>query len=172
MKVETRFDKGDFVFVIDEDEIVKVPVHAVDVRNGAISYELLKKEGKLLGDKNSYITKSEENCFGTVMDLAFRYGSKLDCHSFCVAQKAEEPLGIPSPNCIGTAMVNLEKPGLWEYFEKYNFLDINKKYEVMDAFTMRKSNQSMYSLKNDSGDLLWISGEWLLNIELKNVAQE
>jgi hypothetical protein len=81
MDLTTKFDKGQFVFTIDKDEIVKLPVDKIEVifeRKARIKYVLLKYKAVNFGDPDFTVIKDEEECFKTLDDLVKYYELKIN----------------------------------------------------------------------------------------------
>tara|TARA_Y100000588_G_C14170700_1_gene889022 strand:+ start:459 stop:704 length:246 start_codon:yes stop_codon:yes gene_type:complete len=79
MKIETKFNKGDKVWTIENDEIVQFPVQDVQYKYGSVSYELETYKSQTIGlDKDRSIMRNEEECFGSIQDLADHFISKND----------------------------------------------------------------------------------------------
>jgi hypothetical protein len=81
MDLTTKFDKGQLVFTIDRDEIVKFQVEKIEVvfeQKARIKYVLLRHRAVNFGDPDSVITKSEDECFKTLGELIVFYDQKLN----------------------------------------------------------------------------------------------
>lgn len=73
MTITTKFDGGQEVFVIDNNEVKKMPIVSIETRNKDVSYTLLKQKAFSMMDKDVTIVRDEENCFSTIDQLADFY---------------------------------------------------------------------------------------------------
>ncbi|WP_286747847.1 hypothetical protein [Roseivirga sp. UBA1976] len=77
MKIETKFNKGDKVWTIENNQIVQFPIQDVQYKYGAVSYELQTHKSQTIGlDKDRSIIRNEKECFGSIQDLADYFISK------------------------------------------------------------------------------------------------
>lgn len=79
MVINTKFDKGDFVFVLVDSEIFCLKITGISYESGKVSYSLLKKEAATALDKNEYVEKDESNCFESTVELVKFFENKLKC---------------------------------------------------------------------------------------------
>lgn len=77
MKIETKFNIGDNVYTILDNNIVCHPVTSIQYMSGEVAYTLLIRESETLMDKNKYATFSESSCFKSIDDLADYYKAKF-----------------------------------------------------------------------------------------------
>ncbi len=77
MNIKTKFNRGQMVFVIDNNGIEQYPIESIEYRNGQIIYTLLIRKAQLLGDKDILIDREEQNCFKTIDALARNYKEKF-----------------------------------------------------------------------------------------------
>lgn len=72
MNIITKYNVGDEVFTIDNDEIVKLPVESIDVKMTKgytrIEYTLLIREGSGM-DEKKVVIRGEESCFSTLRKM-------------------------------------------------------------------------------------------------------
>lgn len=73
MKIETKFDKGETAFIIENDEIVSFPVNGILYEHGTISYSFIKSKALTLMDKDSIIYRDEKKCFKSIDELTNYY---------------------------------------------------------------------------------------------------
>ena len=76
MTIETKFDKGQKVFLIDNDEIISLPVNGVEYKNGTITYSFIKHKSQTLMDKDTVVYRDEERCFGSIENMVERFKLK------------------------------------------------------------------------------------------------
>ena len=76
MIIETKFDKGDVVFVIEDDDIISLPVMKVSYEDGVVLYSFLKRKSTTLMDRDIIIHRAQKNCFKSIDELATFYKNK------------------------------------------------------------------------------------------------
>lgn len=77
MIIETKFNKGDKVYVIHNDEIRYMPIRSITATSwGAIVYELIEAKAATSLDSDRLITRSEELCFPALQGIVDYYGKK------------------------------------------------------------------------------------------------
>lgn len=81
MKIETKFDNGEFVFTIDSGEIVRLPIIKIEAScesSTRIKYTLLKCKALNFGDPDSVIVKIEGECFKSLSDMLEYYDQRFN----------------------------------------------------------------------------------------------
>jgi hypothetical protein len=81
MTIETRFNKGETVFFIENNAIVSFPVRGIEYRggheviqkNGTITYSFLTSKAPTSLDKDRIVYKNENECFKSIDELANFY---------------------------------------------------------------------------------------------------
>ncbi|MFW6243272.1 MAG: hypothetical protein ACOC2W_03845 [bacterium] len=69
MVIETKFNKGDHVFVIKDDKVINIPVNGVRYVYGRIYYDFIIKGNTSL-DNDKTFDKEEHLCFESIDALA------------------------------------------------------------------------------------------------------
>lgn len=73
MTIETRFNKGEQVFVIHDSTIIRIPIKDVVYGNGKIHYILIKTKAVQLIDKDVEIAVAESDCFANLEALKLHF---------------------------------------------------------------------------------------------------
>ena len=76
MIIETKFNKGQNAFIIENDGIISLPVHRIEFKDETISYTFLKSKALTMIDRDSFIYRDEKDCFKSIDELSFFYKSK------------------------------------------------------------------------------------------------
>lgn len=69
---------GDKVFIISNNEIIKVPITYIETRNNTITYTLLLSKALSMMDKDRIEKRLEINCFHSLEELVLYYKEKID----------------------------------------------------------------------------------------------
>lgn len=77
MTIETRFNKGQTAFIIENDGIISLPVHGIEFKNWIISYTFLKSKALTMADRDNIIYRDEKDCFKSIDELANFYKTKV-----------------------------------------------------------------------------------------------
>lgn len=70
MTIETKFNKGEKAFIIENDEIICLPVQGIYYSNGSISYSFITSKAVTSMDKDSIAYKDEKKCFKSIDELS------------------------------------------------------------------------------------------------------
>lgn len=74
MVITTKYNIGDKVFIIHNNEIIKVPITHVETYNSnIITYTLLLSKALSMMDKDRIEKRSEINCFQSIEELVLYY---------------------------------------------------------------------------------------------------
>lgn len=77
MTIQTKFDIGDEVFLIEHNKIMKMKIHNIFYDRKVI-YQFLLHKSRTSLDKDVYITRDESTCFKTPEDLVNSYIEQKD----------------------------------------------------------------------------------------------
>ena len=73
MTIETLFNKGDKVILIENDKITSFPVKDISYKSGTITYSFVKSKACTSMDEDTIIYRDEKNCFKSIDELANFY---------------------------------------------------------------------------------------------------
>lgn len=76
MKIQSRFDVGQSVVFIENNEIVSYPVHEIEYVCRTIRYSFLVSKAINMMDKDKRVVRDEKDCFKSVHELANHYKQK------------------------------------------------------------------------------------------------
>lgn len=77
MNIETKFNIGEKVILIDNDKIVSLPVIDIEYTHKTIHYTFCSKKGLTMMDRDTIIYRDEEECFKNIMELVEFYQKEL-----------------------------------------------------------------------------------------------
>lgn len=77
MKIETKFDVNDDVFIIYGQSIASVVVHGITLEKGIIRYAFYPGNSLLIDGSSRVFYRSESECFSSIDELCEYYKSKL-----------------------------------------------------------------------------------------------
>lgn len=73
MTIETKFNQGENVFFIENNDIVSFPVDGIEYKNGTITYSFIKSKALTLMDRDNVVYKDEKNCYKSIDELSNFY---------------------------------------------------------------------------------------------------
>lgn len=73
MTIETKFNKGETAFIIENNDIVSFPVDGIEYKNGTITYSFIKRKALTLMDKDIVVYRDEKNCYKSIDELSNFY---------------------------------------------------------------------------------------------------
>lgn len=76
MIIETRFEIGEKVVLINHDKIITLPVKDIEYLNGKVRYSFCETKATTSLDKDRIIYRDEEDIFRSINQLADYYLSK------------------------------------------------------------------------------------------------
>lgn len=76
MKIETKFEIGENVVLINYDKIITLPVKGIEYSNKTIQYYFSSNKAATTMDKDIIIYRDEDECFKSVKELSEYYESK------------------------------------------------------------------------------------------------
>lgn len=69
MIIETKYDKGDSVYFIHDDDLYYREIRGIEYLYGTISYRFLLKPAQTTMDQERWVSKEEGKCFGSLQDI-------------------------------------------------------------------------------------------------------
>ena len=69
MKIETKFNIGDYVIAINNNRFAKLQIKDIKYVYNTISYSLLVRKAPTSLDKDLFIERTECNCWGNHSDV-------------------------------------------------------------------------------------------------------
>jgi topoisomerase-4 subunit A len=140
MTIETKFDKGEMAFFIDDESIVSFPVSGIYYDNGIISYSFTTLRALTNLDKDKVVRRNESKCFKSVNELAET--SEIDDSD--IATKFDI-----LPEAQIDSFKETESESASEYLEEETISDP----EILPEIQIESSKQSGSSAKAKKSDL-------------------
>lgn len=75
MIIETKFEIGEKVVLIDSNQIITLPVQDIEYVRGNIKYSFCKSKGLTMMDRDIIIDRYENQCFKSIKELSEYYES-------------------------------------------------------------------------------------------------
>ncbi len=69
MIIETKFNKGDNVLILNDSKLLKLPVKNIEFLNGAVYYSFLICPAATSLDRDEWEQKREDECFANIDEL-------------------------------------------------------------------------------------------------------
>lgn len=76
MKIETKFEIGENVVLINYNKIITLPIKEVEYINRIIRYSFCSSKASSSMDKDIIIYRDEDECFKSIKDLGEYYENK------------------------------------------------------------------------------------------------
>ena len=73
MTIETRFNKGEYAFIIENNKIIFLPVEEIEYSNKTIIYSFITSRAITSLDKDKIVHRDEADCYKSIDELANQY---------------------------------------------------------------------------------------------------